>query len=1220
MKFFRKLTASLAAGVCFALAAAAFSPGVNVLTGSSEPATFDDGVLPATITTASIVANPFGDGYVVKADHRSVDWPFVTINVGGIDCDRPLHISYKGRKTIEEGGVNNGAMWIMKNGAQAWQIAKNIGGFAGNTADWLVFDEVVSTFGSLVNSSTGEVDRSTVNSILLETQAGTNSRDITEFYYDDISIIPAHKITYRGADGVIRTDYRFLAAGTGFCPELTAADEEAYICGWATVNGGDAASSVEVGTTDITLYAVYDNSVRLSAVCTPSLLTAAGKTAHISTSLSLRGESLSGSAAFTLVSGNVTLTDNGDGTATVTSTGEGIAIIRASFGDSVKDVLIASDYSTEAPVPDRIDLPLTLSRALYDHVNSYYDDETQSTVFVKSKDVPRPNSNPVTYYTNGFFDIRSLNVDLDTHPYLVITLRCADATSFQLPFQTKEKSGTYQYPSQPSFPASDDFVTYSLYMPDLCSTWTGTLNIQCIGTMKYTPIYVKEVYYSNIPAEDAEGVKKLVLYAEDDAISADGGTLALHAAVTSSTADADTNILWSVSDPTVANLSSVRGGSVTITPVKNGEVTVTATSAEHPSLSESMTVTITGQRQKLPVYEFRILFWGSSSTKHPPAPGIGWTGNWGMAASSEDKDYVHRFLYYLKEAYPNASVDYEIVSGATLDSSINNDTDATVDYSTHAMTLAVKNAAKQLKPNLVIVSQTGNMSSSANADSAFNAYSAVYDGLFEEVPDAVVLMQTCLLSHNGVAEGMMTRLSDRYGDKAFEWRHWMHQSERQYYATEWAEIHAGIANHTGDLGMDLNAQEFFAAASNYIGSVIKPADYLYLPESITVSGGDEITVKGGTLTLSAAVSPADAATDVIWSSDNENAATVDAGGVVTAVNNGSATIRAAGKYNEEVYGEKVVTVTGQGDTYQLTYAPGTTDAVTGLPDAKANLKGTVELSAARPLRDYYVFAGWGLAPDSGEAVTSVEMTDNVTVYALWEAVESYEFDGDYDEAFGYLYGFTIENGFHNAVEGGYLTTVCTEGMPVTFRSPALNKNAAVLLFSLSSAYVKSGSTLVVTTQYTDSDKTTTVFPLSGTAETVYAVKLNASKTLSGFSILVNSAKENDMFPVNLNYVRFEDEAMLDGGAALCLASGGMTLHCDASVGASYDADGRLANVSMRSDAGAVSVVIDEDKPMGKFFFFADDLPLRPAEMPIVIALVVRSPEVDTDVDVSQLAG
>lgn len=51
----------------------------------------------------------------------------------------------------------------------------------------------------------------------------------------------------------------------------------------------------------------------------------------------------------------------------------------------------------------------------------------------------------------------------------------------------------------------------------------------------------------------------------------------------------------------------------------------------------------------------RIMFVGNSITRHKPAPDIGWYGDWGMAASARDKDYVHLCIKHISEKFPNAS-------------------------------------------------------------------------------------------------------------------------------------------------------------------------------------------------------------------------------------------------------------------------------------------------------------------------------------------------------------------------------------------------------------------------------------------------------------------------------------------------------------------------------------------------------------------------------------
>ena len=67
------------------------------------------------------------------------------------------------------------------------------------------------------------------------------------------------------------------------------------------------------------------------------------------------------------------------------------------------------------------------------------------------------------------------------------------------------------------------------------------------------------------------------------------------------------------------------------------------------------------QKDCLSIYkndgDIKVLFIGNSITKHGPAPDIGWNGNWGMAASDLENDYVHLVVNSLRE---KVSVDYSI--------------------------------------------------------------------------------------------------------------------------------------------------------------------------------------------------------------------------------------------------------------------------------------------------------------------------------------------------------------------------------------------------------------------------------------------------------------------------------------------------------------------------------------------------------------------------------
>lgn len=51
----------------------------------------------------------------------------------------------------------------------------------------------------------------------------------------------------------------------------------------------------------------------------------------------------------------------------------------------------------------------------------------------------------------------------------------------------------------------------------------------------------------------------------------------------------------------------------------------------------------------------KILFVGNSITRHAPKAEIGWYGDWGMAASCKEKDYVHQVMCEVKKRTGNVS-------------------------------------------------------------------------------------------------------------------------------------------------------------------------------------------------------------------------------------------------------------------------------------------------------------------------------------------------------------------------------------------------------------------------------------------------------------------------------------------------------------------------------------------------------------------------------------
>ncbi|MBS1506488.1 MAG: SGNH/GDSL hydrolase family protein [Bacteroidetes bacterium] len=89
----------------------------------------------------------------------------------------------------------------------------------------------------------------------------------------------------------------------------------------------------------------------------------------------------------------------------------------------------------------------------------------------------------------------------------------------------------------------------------------------------------------------------------------------------------------------------------------------------------------------------RILILGNSITHHGPSAAVGWSGDWGMAASSAETDFVHVLKAKLTKQYPSITLDYRE----------RNIADWERDFATDFKKDNVTNELLQFKPDLLII-------------------------------------------------------------------------------------------------------------------------------------------------------------------------------------------------------------------------------------------------------------------------------------------------------------------------------------------------------------------------------------------------------------------------------------------------------------------------------------------------------------------------------------
>jgi hypothetical protein len=198
----------------------------------------------------------------------------------------------------------------------------------------------------------------------------------------------------------------------------------------------------------------------------------------------------------------------------------------------------------------------------------------------------------------------------------------------------------------------------------------------------------------------------------------------------------------------------------------------------------------------------RILFLGNSITLHGPAPEIGWTGNWGMAASSEDKDYVH-ILYNRITQATAGKPKIRVKNIANFERRL-------TDY----------NLQEELKQVLafnadVIVIAVGENIASPTTDEAKAQFESAFANLFAKLkkhgqPTLFVRSQ---FWQDTQKDGLMKRACESAGGVFIDISK-LGSNAANFARAERQIEHAGVAGHPGDQGMVELANALWNAIKN----------------------------------------------------------------------------------------------------------------------------------------------------------------------------------------------------------------------------------------------------------------------------------------------------------------------------------------------------------------------------------------------------------------------
>lgn len=195
----------------------------------------------------------------------------------------------------------------------------------------------------------------------------------------------------------------------------------------------------------------------------------------------------------------------------------------------------------------------------------------------------------------------------------------------------------------------------------------------------------------------------------------------------------------------------------------------------------------------------RIVFLGNSITHHAPSTKVDWSGDWGMAASAADKDYVHVFADLMTERLgrrPEIFVKNVVSFERNL---------ATCDIA------ALLEKALEFQPDLVVLAIGENVPRpKTDADRALLAEKTTQLlSLLRGRSNPTILVRSCFWAND--AKDAALREACRNAGGIFVDISALCKDEANYARSEREYSHSGVARHPGDRGMRAIAEALYRA-------------------------------------------------------------------------------------------------------------------------------------------------------------------------------------------------------------------------------------------------------------------------------------------------------------------------------------------------------------------------------------------------------------------------